>query len=140
MAQNKTIETDVEVTDFLNAPEREKKYHDSLEFIKIFNEVSGFSPKMWGSSIIGFGSYHYKYNSGHEGDTPLVAFSPRKDAFALYLLPEFPEKEMLLSQLGKHKATKGCVYIKKLSDINIEILKKMLSNCIAHTKTLYPEN
>ncbi len=140
MAQNKTTETDVEVSDFLQAPEREKKREDSLEFIKIFEEVSGFPPKMWGPSIIGFGRYHYKYDSGHEGDMPLAAFSPRKDAFALYLSPEFPEKEMLLSQLGKNKTTKGCIYVKKLADIDVEILKKMLRNCIAQTKIMYPEN
>ena len=101
-------------------------------------EITGFEPKMWGPSIIGFGSYHYKYESGHEGDAPLAGFSPRKTALTVYFyLPE-KKREALLSQLGKHTSSKACIYIKKLADINIEILKEIVLLSIAHTQKLYP--
>ena len=94
---------------------------------------------MWGPSIVGFGSYHYKYESGHEGDAPLVAFSPRAAAISLYLSGNFDKREELLQKFGKHKAEKGCIYIKKLSDVNIEVLKEMISNHIKHIHLLYPD-
>jgi uncharacterized protein YdhG (YjbR/CyaY superfamily) len=98
---------------------------------------SGFPAKMWGPAIIGFGSYHYVYESGHEGDAPLVGFSPRKNEFALYFCSVFDKREELLAQFGKHKATKGCVYIKKVEDIKIDILKKMIASTIKYYKTKY---
>ncbi|WP_337966673.1 DUF1801 domain-containing protein [uncultured Flavobacterium sp.] len=144
MAKNKTTETENNVDDFISAfVEDETKRKDSYELIKIMQEVTGFEPKMWGPSIIGFGSYHYKYDSGHEGDAPLAAFSPRKAAISLYVYSpsdEKEEKEELLSKLGKHKASKGCLYVKKLADIDVEILKKMISLSIENTKKLYPSN
>ncbi|WP_231464065.1 MULTISPECIES: DUF1801 domain-containing protein [unclassified Pedobacter] len=130
MAQNKTTENDDSVTAFLNKVEDENKRNDAFELVKIFEELSSFKAKMWGTAIIGFGNYHYKYESGREGDAPIVAFSPRKDAFALYLSSEFPAREELLSQFGKHKTGKACIYVKKLSDVNIDILKKMISNSL----------
>jgi len=93
---------------------------------------------MWGPSIVGFGSYHYKYDSGHEGDSPLVGFSPRASALTLYLSGNFEKREELLEKLGKHKTDKGCIYIKKLADINIETLQKMITNHIRHIQKLYP--
>ncbi len=144
MAKNKTTETENNVDDFISAfVDDETKRKDSYELIKIMQEVTGFEPKMWGPSIIGFGSYHYKYDSGHEGDAPLAAFSPRKAAISLYVYSpsdEKEEKEELLSKLGKHKASKGCLYVKKLADIDVEILKKMISLSIENTKKLYPSN
>ncbi|SMO76194.1 protein of unknown function (DU1801) [Solitalea koreensis] len=92
---------------------------------------------MWGSSIVGFGNYHYKYNSGHEGDAPLIGFSPRKDALTLYLSPIFEKKVELLQQLGKHKTGKGCIYLKNLEDINIEVLKEMITSSVNHIKSHY---
>lgn len=139
MAKNKTTETENNVEDFISAfVDDENKRKDSFELIKIMQEVTGFEPKMWGPSIIGFGSYHYKYASGHEGDAPLTAFSPRKAAISLYVYSPSDEKEELLSKLGKHKASKGCLYVKKLADIDAEILKKMISLSIENTKKLYP--
>ena len=91
---------------------------------------------MWGSAIIGFGSYHYKYESGREGDAPLVGFSPRKNEFALYI-PNFEKKEELLKEFGKHETAKACVYIKKVEDINIEVLKKMVTHSIRFLKAKY---
>ena len=87
---------------------------------------------MWGPAIVGFGSYHYKYESGREGDAPLVGFSPRKDALTLYLSSDFPERETLLTQLGKHKTGKGCVYIKKLSDVNLDVLQALISHAFQY--------
>ena len=126
----KTTETTNSVSAFIDAVPGEQRKKDALALIKIMKEQSGFEPKMWGPAIVGFGSYHYKYESGHEGDAPLVGFSPRKTEFALYLTSAFDEKEQLLKQFGKHKTGKACIYIKKLEDINIEILKKMIANSI----------
>mgnify|MGYP003584655899 CR=1 FL=1 len=138
MAKNKTTETEQSVIDFINAVPDEAKRKDAFELLKIMETQTQFEPKMWGPSIIGFGSYHYKYTSGHEGDAPLAAFSPRKDAVSLYLNSDFENKEELLSKFGKHKAGKGCIYIKKLADIDIEILKQMISLSIASIQKLYP--
>ncbi len=138
MAKNKTEETKVSVKDFINGIEDEKKRKDGLELVKIFKKQTGLEPKMWGPSIIGFGSYHYKYPSGHEGDAPLAAFSPRSTALTFYFCASFDKREELLEKFGKHKTTKGCVYVKKLEDINIVILEKMIVNHLKHMKKLYP--
>ncbi|KAF2517027.1 DUF1801 domain-containing protein [Flavobacterium foetidum] len=140
MAKNKTTETQSSVTEFINAVENETKRNDSFELVKIMQEATGSEPKIWGANIIGFGSYHYTYDSGHEGDAPLLAFSPRKDAISLYLNSTFENKEELLLKFGKHKAGKGCIYIKKLADIDLETFKKMLSESIKEIKKLYPTN
>lgn len=137
MASNKTIQTDNSVLHFINTVEDETKRNDSLELIKLMQYLTGFEAKMWGTGIIGFGTYHYKYASGHEGDAPLVGFSPRKDTISLYLYPELENKEELLSKLGKHKAGKGCIYIKKMADIELEILKIMISTSVKELQKLY---
>ena len=138
MATNKTTETQDSVTDFINAVENEAKRKDAFELLKILQETTSFEPKMWGPSIIGFGSYHYKYDSGHEGDAPLAGFSPRKAAMTIYFyLPE-EKREELLSKLGKHTSSKACIYIKKLTDIDIEILKKIVLLSMEYTLKLYP--
>jgi len=118
----------------------EKKREDAFRLLRLFEETSGYPAKMWGYGIIGFGRYHYKYASGHEGDAPLVAFSPRKDKISLYLLPESPEREELLAQFGKHKAGKGCIYINKLADVDTEVLKRLIRAAIEHMRKLYPES
>src|SRR5688500_15587538 len=139
MAKNKTIYTNKSVIEFLNKIENEVRRDDSFELIEMFKSITGFEPKMWGPTIIGFGSYHYKYESGHEGDAPLAAFSPRKDSLVLYFASEYEKREVLLSQLGKHKSSKACVYVKKLSDINIKILETMVVNSMTHALNLYPQ-
>lgn len=139
MAKNKTTETDVNVTEFIHNVANETRRNDSFKLIGLYQSLTGFEPKMWGPTIIGFGNYHYKYASGHEGDMPLAAFSPRKDALVFYLNPVFEQREELLEQLGKHKSSKGCVYVKKLEDINTEVLVKMIGNCMNHTKKMYPD-
>ncbi|MEO8236687.1 MAG: DUF1801 domain-containing protein [Flavobacterium sp.] len=140
MAKNKTTETESSVTDFINTVEDTTKRNDSFELVKLMQEQTGFEPKMWGPNIIGFGNYHYKYASGHEGDAPLVGFSPGKDAISLYLYTSFENKEALLSKFGKHKAGKGCIYIKKIADIDVEILKNMILLSVQYLKKLYPSN
>jgi len=138
MAKNKTTETDVNVTEFSNNVENEVKRKDSFRLIKIFKSITGYEPKMWGPSMIGFGRYHYKYASGHEGNAPLAAFSPRKDSLVLYMAIEFEKREDLLSQLGKHKSSKSCVYAKKLDDIDIAVLEKIIKNSMSYITKLYP--
>ncbi|MES2829877.1 MAG: DUF1801 domain-containing protein [Bacteroidota bacterium] len=129
MAENKTKETSSKIADFVSSVD-EKKQADTLALIKIFEEETKLPGRMWGTAIIGFGSYHYKYASGHEGDAPKAAFSPRKNAISLYLNPEFEQKKELLKQFGKHKTGKGCVYINKLSDVDEDILRKLISDSI----------
>ena len=138
MAENKTTETNSSVIEFVNKVENEVKRNDSFKLIEIFKSISGFEPKMWGPTIIGFGSYHYKYESGHEGDAPLAGFSPRKDSLVLYFATEFENRDVLLSRLGKHKSSKACVYVKKLGDIDIKVLEKMIVNSMTYVMKLYP--
>jgi len=137
--KNKTTQTEVDVRDFINSwVDKEDKKADSFKLIELMTKWSGFEPKMWGPTIIGFGKYHYKYESGHEGDAPLAAFSPRKDSLVLYFATVFENRDALLSQLGKHKSSKSCVYVKKLSDIDMKVLEKMTKNSMVYTKKLYP--
>jgi hypothetical protein len=135
--QAKTTETTLSVKDFIKKIPEAERQKDALSIVNIMEKQSGFPAKMWGPAIIGFGSYHYVYESGHEGDAPLVGFSPRKNEFALYFCSVFDKREELLAQFGKHKATKGCVYIKKVEDIKIDILKKMIASTIKYYKTKY---
>ncbi len=124
MATNKTKETKVNVSDFIESyVDNDQKKVDSYKLIELLTEWSGFEPRMWGPTIIGFGSYHYKYASGHEGDAPMLGFSPRKAQFSLYVYSETKKSRALLDDLGKFKMGKACIYVKRLSDINIEALK-----------------
>jgi hypothetical protein len=139
MAKNKTAETTKDVDEFIREfTDSEQKRQDSYELIRIMEELSGFRAKMWGPSIIGFGSYHYKYASGHEGDAPLMGFSPRKSAISLYVYSGLPEHEYLLEGLGKFTRGKVCIYVKKLADIDPERLKKMIRVTTDHLKEKYP--
>ncbi len=134
-AKNKTAETEVNVVEFIvSYVEKEAKQQDSFKLIKLMKEWSGFEPKMWGPTIIGFGSYHYKYESGHEGDMPLIGFSPRKAEFSLYVTVPGKEDEKLLAKLGKFKMAKACIYFKKLEDINIDVLEKICKATIKYMK------
>jgi len=133
MAKNKTSETKISVVDFINSyVDNDQKKADSFQLITLMSKWSGFEPKMWGPTIIGFGSYHYKYASGHEGDAPLIGFSPRKAEFSLYVYMPTKENEYLLGGLGKFKIGKACIYVKKLSDINILTLEKLCKTSITY--------
>lgn len=122
----KTKETDASVIGYIEEDVIPKRREDAYKLIDIFTEASGYEPKMWGPSIIGFGSYHYKYASGHEGDAPLVGFSPRKAKISLYVTTRDPKREKLLENFGKYTSGKSCVYINKLEDIDTEVLKKLI--------------
>lgn len=135
-ATPKTVETALSVAAFVKKVDDPQRQADCNQLIEIMQKQTGFEPKMWGPSIIGFGSYHYKYESGHEGDAPMVGFSPRKAEFSLYI-PNFEGKEKLLEKFGKHKTAKACVYIKKLADVDVKVLEKLVTHSIKHYKTKY---
>lgn len=136
--EQKTKETNNSVIEFIEAVDSPKKREDAYKLLKIFEDASGFQPKMWGSSIIGFGSYHYKYETGHEGDAPLVGFSPRKAKISLYFATGDPERDETLERFGKHTKGKACVYINKLADIDEEVLKELIQQSIKFLQNLYP--
>jgi hypothetical protein len=139
MAELKTKQHNADVSEFINSfADTEQKRKDSFELLKLMQDFTGFEPKMWGPSIIGFGSYHYKSErSSQEGDWPLVGFSPRKAAISLYVYTAAKEHEHLLQGLGKYKMGKACIYIKKLSDINLEVLRKMMKETIDFLQLKY---
>lgn len=136
--QNKTIETAKDVQAFLQKIADETRKADCMALTDLMQSHTGFAPKMWGPGIVGFGSYHYKYDSGREGDAPLVAFAPRASSIAIYLSANFDQREKLLSEFGKHKAEKGCIHIKKMADIDTSVLQKMMDHHIRHMHELYP--
>jgi hypothetical protein len=139
MAEIKTKQTDLNVAAFINSfAATEQKRLDGLELLKIMSDFTGFEPKMWGSTMIGFGQYHYKSEkSRQEGDWPLVGFSPRKAAISLYVYSGGEAQDELLTKLGKFKMGKGCIYLNKLSDINVEILKDLKRSTINFLKAKY---
>lgn len=139
MAKNKTTETQASVPAFLKTIKDDKKRKDVSAIIELVTKHTGLEPKMWGASIVGFGSYHYKYESGREGDAPLTGIAARANAIVLYLVSVFDKREELLTKFGKHKTDKGCIYIQKLEDIDTAILIKMVKNSIAYRKKQYPD-
>ncbi len=134
MSKNKTTETEASVSEYIAAIADEKRRNDFSALVDLFEKQTKLPPKMWGTAIVGFGSLHYKYESGHEGDVPYVGLSCRVQAISLYLSSGFEEREVLLEKFGKHKSSKACIYIKKLEDINMVILGKMIKNSMADTK------
>ena len=138
MAKNKTIETQRSIAGFLKKIKDEKRRSDCSAIIELMTEITGLEPRMWGTSIVGFGSYHYTYESGREGDAPLAGIASRANAIVFYLSANFEKRDELLRSLGKHKTGKGCIYVQKLEDIDTSILAKMVKGSIKHTKKLYP--
>ena len=126
MAELKTKQTNESVKDFLNKVPDEEPRADCFAIAKLMEEVTGEKPKMWGPSIVGFGSYHYKYASGREGDWPITGFSPRKKDLTLYIMMGFEKHRDLMEKLGKHSTSKSCLYIKRLADIHVPTLKKLI--------------
>jgi hypothetical protein len=139
MAEAKTKPTNESVKDFLNKISDEERRADCFAVAKIMEEITGEKPKMWGPSIVGFGSYHYKYASGHEGDAPITGFSPRKKDLTVYMMMGFAKRTELREKLGRHSAAKSCLYIRRLSDIHMPTLKKLIKVSIkdlqAHIKS-----
>jgi hypothetical protein len=136
MAELKTKKTDASVEDFLNGVPNERRRQDGLALLKLMTSVTRQKPKMWGPTIVGFGQYHYKYASGHEGDICMAGFSPRGSALVVYLMP-FEGQVALLKKLGKHKMGKGCLYINKLEDVDTTVLRKLVAASYQHVKDTY---
>ncbi|WP_093043432.1 DUF1801 domain-containing protein [Thalassobacillus cyri] len=134
----KTKQNDHSVLDFIENVESPKKREDASQLLDIFTETTGYQAHMWGTSIIGFGSYHYKYASGHEGDAPLVGFSPRKAKISLYFATG-DDNEELLKDFGKHTKGKACVYINKLADVDVDVLKKLIHQSVNFLQKPYPD-
>ena len=134
MADLKTKKNDASVEAFLNAVEYDAKRADSFAILELMREVTGEEPAMWGGSIVGFGEYTYRYASGREGEWPLTGFSPRKQNLTLYIMPGFDEYESLLQDLGKYKTGKSCLYISKLADVDLEVLRKLVRQSVEHMR------
>ena len=131
MADNKTKPTRLSVAAFIDAVTDPTRRADAKALLQLMQSAAGEKPRMWGSSIIGFGSYHYRYETGREGDMPLIGFSPRKAAIVLYNMTESGDSKALLTRLGKHTTGKGCLYIKKLADVDQQVLEAMLVKSVA---------
>ena len=129
-AKNKTKPTKADVDKFLNNIKDEKRREDSFKIIKLMKQITKAEPKMWGSSIVGFGNYHYKYASGREGDWFLAGFSPRKQSLTIYAMTYLENYPDILKRLGKHKTGKGCLYINNLEDVDIKVLKELITTSI----------
>jgi len=138
MAENKTKPTKVSVAAFIDALTDQTSRADAKALVKLMQSATGEKPKMWGPSIIGFGSYHYTYESGREGDAPLIGFSPRKAATVLYGAIGYTDSEALLAKLGKHSTGKGCLYIKKLADVDQKVLEDMVVESVAAKRARNP--
>jgi hypothetical protein len=131
MAELKTQKNDGDVEAFIHCVD-EKRQDDCRALVEIMSEITGDEPSMWGTSIIGFGSYHYQYASGREGDWFQVGFSPRSQNLSLYIMADFPERKDLLKKLGKHKTGKSCLYINKLADVDLDVLKGLIRKTVEH--------
>lgn len=138
MYELKTKETDNSVIEFIESVENPKKRADAYQLLDLYTETTGYEAKLWGPSMIGFGSYHYTYKTGHEGDAFLVGFSPKKAKISLYFAANDPKREELLSKFGKHTTGKACVYINKLADINTDVLKELIQHSVIFLQELYP--
>lgn len=132
MAELKTKRNKGDVQAFLNSVPDEKKRQDSFAILELMRQVTGKEPEMWGDSIVGFGSYHYKYKSGREGDWFLTGFSPRKQNITLYIMAGFDEYDKLLNKLGKHTTGKSCLYVKKIEDVDADVLKELVRQSVEH--------
>lgn len=138
MAEQKTKPTSRSVDEFIENVADEGVRDDCRKLSRIMKKITGSAPKMWGPTIIGFGAYHYKYESGHEGDSCLTGFSPRKGNTTVYVMPGFTGQTDLMAKLGKHKAGKGCLYIKRLEDVDLNILTKIIEQSVSFLKKKYP--
>lgn len=138
MYEAKTKPTESSVSAYLDAIEDEGRRKDCKELAKLMTKVTGCKPKMWGTSIVGFDQYHYKYASGHQGDACIVGFSSRKGDLSVYMFAGYEGAEGLLAELGKHKLGKACLYLKRLSDVRMPVLEKLLARAVAEIRRRYP--
>lgn len=137
MSELKTKQHDGDVNEFLDAVKNPRRREDARRVLDLMRKVTGEPPKMWGSSIVGFGSYHYKYASGREGDWMITGFSPRKQNLTIYIMPGFSEFASLLDRLGKHKISKSCLYLNKLDDVDLEVLAELVRESVKVMKARY---
>lgn len=138
MSDLKTQVNDASVEDFLAAVPNARRREDSGKVLDLMREVTGEPARMWGDSIVGFGTYHYRYKSGREGDWPRTGFSPRKQYLAIYIMPGFAEYEALLSRLGKHRTSVSCLYINKLADVDMDVLREIVAGSYQEMGRRYP--
>lgn len=140
MSELKTKKNGGSVLEFIASVENDQRRTDALALLEIFDQATGMKPKLWGTSIVGYGQYHYKSErSSQEGDWPLVAFSPRKASLTVYATPDVKSYESNLAKLGKHKKSVACIYINKLSDINTDVLTQIIKDSVAEMRRLYPD-
>jgi len=139
MAENKTRPGDGDVQAFIAGIENETRRADAGTLLRMMSEVTGFKPVLWGETMVGFGQYHYKYDSGREGDYFLTGFSPRKSAMSVYIMPGFKRYGDLLAKLGKHRHSVSCLYINRLDDIDLRVLETMIDDSVRHMKEIYPQ-
>ena len=140
MAEPKTRPTDASVEDFIAAVEGEARRADCDTLVAMMGRVTGFEPVMWGPSIVGFGSYHYRYASGREGDWMLTGFSPRKRDLTVYIMSGFKGEDQTLARLGAHRSSSGsCLYLKRLSDVDLEVLEELVEASVEKMRSAYPE-
>lgn len=125
MADNKTVKTGASAADFIAGVENERRREDGFALLEMMRGITGLEPEMWGPSIVGFGDCHYKYESGREGDMFLIGFSPRKRSLSLYIMGDFAERDALLERLGKHRQSVSCLYINKLADVDMDVLREL---------------
>lgn len=137
MSENKTKETNSPVEDFINAVDNDQKRKDSWDLIALMTRITGHEPRMWGSSLIGFDTYHYKYESGREGDFFITGFSPRKTSLVVYIVPGFEPYAGLLEQLGPYKTGKSCLYLKNLDAIDRKVLEKLITQSVKDMRKKY---
>ena len=135
MAENKTRRTGASVGDFLTSVKNKRRREDGFTLLEMMKGITGLEPEMWGPSIIGFGSYHYKYESGREGDIFQTGFSPRKQSLSLYIMDGFDGRDDLLTKLGKHRKSVSCLYVNKLADVNIDVLRELVQRSFEHSKS-----
>ncbi len=138
MTENKTQATTASIDDYIAGIADELKRKDAQTLLDLLKKITGETPTMWGPSIIGFGSYHYEYDSGHIGDAAIIGFSPRKRELVVYIVPGFDSFQGLLAKLGKHKTGQSCLYIKRLSDISIKVLTELMSESVKLMRSKYP--
>ena len=134
MAENKTQKTGASVEEFLASVESKTRREDGFRVLELMQEVTGLEPEMWGPSIVGFGDYHYRYESGREGDFFLTGFSPRKQSLSLYIMAGFDGCDGLLSRLGKHRKGAACLYINKLADVDMDVLRELVRQSFEHAR------
>ena len=139
MSTLKTQQNDADVEGFLAAVENDRRREDSFTVLELMKRITGEKPKMWGTSIIGFGSYHYRYASGREGEWPRIGFSPRKQSLTIYVMPGFASYDDLLARLGKHRTGKSCLYVNKLADVDMDVLEELIRGSLDTMREMYPE-